>query len=245
MALISEIAGKYRGPILVVGGGMRAVSDFGAVKHLDFAATLSANDHAFKIEGVKPDFIVCKDHYHTETGERMERRLRAHGVPIISRHFWANYRLADWQLDGNSGLLAIAVAGILGATEIYPIGFDLFTEGTHFHEPDAPNVSRRKHPGDSKRKAAHIRDWLGGVPVKPVSGPLIQVFERNDRLFSAPIRSMSYFATEKGVEVRAQEEMALPFAPGARIVPGTKFWLSANELKHHGTRQAVKGLDTD
>jgi hypothetical protein len=236
MPLVNEVARKYRGPIRVVGGGMRALSDFEAVKHLEFAATLSANDHAFKIEGVKPDFIVCKDHYHTETKERMEKRLRIHGVPIISRHYWADHRLADWQLDGNSGIMALAVAGILGATEIYPIGFDFFTEGTHFHEPDAPNVSRRKHPGDSRRKAAIIRDWLGSTALKPVSGPLVELCSRNSPLFTAPVRPISYFADEPGIQVKAKEEMSLPFSPGSRIIPGTKFWLSANELKHHGTK---------
>lgn len=243
MGLISEIAGIHRGPILVVGGGMRALSDLDAVEHVKFAAVISANDHAFKIPELEPDYIVCKDHYHTETDERMEKRLRKHATPIISRHFWADHRLADWQLDGNSGLMAIAVAGILGATEIYPVGFDLFTEGTHFHEPDAPNVSRRKHPGDSKHKARIINEWLVGIPVKPVSGPLVTIFDsKRDGLPSYLYRPISHFATEKGVKVKAREEMSLPFAPGARIVPGTKFWLSANELKHYGTRSNVVEL---
>lgn len=236
MPLINEIAGRYPGNILVVGGGMRAPSDFEEVKHLQFSAILAANDHAFKIPGIKPDFIVCKDHCHTQTKEKMERLLRKYGVPIITRHFWADHRLPDWSIQGNSGLMAIAVAGILGATTIYPIGFDFFQEGTHFHEPDARNVSRRKHPSDMSHKAKRIRDWLGGISVRPVSGPLLRIFDGSS---SSEVGQVASYGREPGVQVKARQATGLPFSPSARILPGTRLWVSKNELKHHGFRQDV------
>ncbi len=244
-ALIREIAGKYFGPILVVGGGMRALSDFQALRDIKFAAVVSANAHGFKIPNLYVDYVVSKDHYHTENGIRMERLLRPYGAPIIGRHHWADYRVPDWNILGNSGIMAIGVAAVLGGAPIYPIGFDFYQEGTYWHDPNAKNVSRRKHPSDSKRKALQLAEHMFGTRVQAMSGPLLDVFKTTKGEFNyRPPAILTKYKEQKGLYVEAVHEFGLPFDARARIIPPRRFWLSETEYQHKLVRDSVRVLDS-
>ncbi len=104
---VAQLAGalyrKFEGrPAIVVGGGPSAPAQYAEViSALHNPVVISANGHAAKL-GLKPDFVVCKDHRHTETKELMEPALRALGAPLVSRHYWADYRLTGWPIQGNS-----------------------------------------------------------------------------------------------------------------------------------------------
>jgi hypothetical protein len=167
-------------PALVVGGGPSAPAEYSfATAWLPRPLIVSANGHAAKL-GAYPDFIVCKDHRHTETGELMEGLLRPIGAPIVSRHYWADYRLTGWPIQGNSGLMALGFAVMLGCRPVIPVGFDCYQNGTYFHAPDAKNVSvgLRETIWDSRMK--RLAGRLEGAPIRPLAGPLSRVFPRFD-----------------------------------------------------------------
>lgn len=142
-ALASELYGVFMGyPAVVVGGGPSAPRLWAELAPIHRQMlVISANGHAARL-GLTPDLIVCKDHTHTETKELMEPGLRKLGRPIASRHYWADFRLPKWPIQGNSGQMAIGVAALMGCAPIFPIGFDCYQNGTYFHDPDAQNVSR-------------------------------------------------------------------------------------------------------
>lgn len=143
--LASELyASRMRQPAVVIGGGpsapaqlLRVFNEFNRQR----CVIISANGHAAKLD-LRPDFIVCKDHVHTETKAHMEPQLRALGAPIVARHYWADYRLPSWPIQGNSGQMALGVAAMMGCAPIFPVGFDCYEGGTYFHDLDAPNISR-------------------------------------------------------------------------------------------------------
>jgi hypothetical protein len=242
---VGQLAGLFPGDILVVGGGMRAITDLEQLQGCEFSCVLSANAHGFKIPGLKPNFIVCKDHVHTETKKRMHPQMAEHGVPIITRHWWGDFRLTEWDLQGNSGLMAIAVAAILGARDIYPIGFDNYREGTYFHTPDAPNLSRRCSGNDFVIKAAKIGARIIGTRVRATSGPLQGVFEAYGPEFQhSECELLLKYKDRVGHQVRAITEFQMPFEKRAGIARGSEFWISEQEYRTPGIRDNVQLLDT-
>lgn len=246
---IGQITGLFGGEILVVGGGMRAREDLATLGNRDFSCIISANSHGFKIPGLKPNFIVCKDHRHTETKRHMEPTLREFGVPIITRHYWGDFRLADWELQGNSGLMSIAVAAILGGGPIYPIGFDNFKEGTYWYDPHAKNISKHVSPVVYKQKVLRLAEQLFGTQVRPVSGPLLEVFKPfdpkvSDHPYMQP-RILQKYQGLSGYQVRAVNEFQMSFDRRVTILPGTEFWISEAEYRTPGIRLNVELLDTE
>lgn len=243
------IAGSRPGPILVVGGGMSTLQDLTWLQEWKFSAVISANGHAFKIPDLGVDFIVCKDHYHSETKKRMEPQLREHGVPIISRHFWADYRLLEWHWQGNSGLMAIAVAAALGGGPIFPVGFDFYTKGTYFHDPNAKSIGIGKSMTETRRKILKIAEVTIGTEVRPVSGPLCEHFKQYPpHEFTKPYLEpyvLAHQRNESGYYVRSEADvMNLPFDPRAQILRGKEFWVSSRELKNSQVGPNVKVLDS-
>jgi hypothetical protein len=249
MNSLGSLAGLFPGEILVVGGGMQTLKDLRTLGPRNFSCVISANGHAFKIPGLKVDYIVCKDHKHTETGESMEKLLSVHHTPIISRQWWADFRAADWTFQGNSGLMAIAVAAVLGGGPIYPIGFDFYQEGTYWHDPNAKNVSRGRSTSSSRVKALQLAEYMFGTQIRPISGPLTQVFKPfqpgsflNPYLEPSILRK---YREQKGYFVRCKHPFTFAFDPRAQIVPGSMFWVSEAEYATPLTRQHVEIVDID
>lgn len=234
--LIGALAGTRRGPILVVGGGVNAPLEFDLLKDREFACIISANSHGFRIPGCKPDFIVANDHRHSETRELMYPVLKAYGVPIISREWWADYRLANWRVKGNSGMNAIAVAAILGGNPVIPIGFDCFQQGTHFWEPDAPNVNAGKPIGAFIPRLNKLRSQLEGVEVRPLRGPLVQHFRSSPARGPLTRTGEPKFVTEyriiERILVRALQEHTLPHDRTAAIPAGAVYPVSKREFDY-------------
>lgn len=150
-SLISRLVGPYNGkPILVIGGGPTAA----AVAHLPldhFACVISANEHGFKQDRFKVDFIVSVDWYYGATRTPMYDHMAKYNTPHINRWSWADYRIPEWTFLGDSGLTAVAVAYMLGGHPIIAAGMDRYIGPKRYfwHEtPDPHWIKRRvvQHP---------------------------------------------------------------------------------------------------
>lgn len=175
--LAGELYEKYaHQPILVIGGGPSALDDLAKIENAQDMICVSANAHAFRIPQLKPSYIVSNDHRHTRTKELMAPALRQYGVPIVSRHWWADYRLADWTSKGNSGMNAIGVAVLLGGWPVIPLGMDCFQGTTYFHSHEEWNVSLGRPIGYWQHRLLRMATQLRGAAIRPLSGPMTQQF---------------------------------------------------------------------
>lgn len=178
--LVSALYAKHLGqPALVVGGGPSAPGQLKSLATTWGFVIISANGHGFKL-GVPVDYVFCKDHQHTETKALMEGSLRPHGRPIVSPHYWADYRTAEWPLQGNSGAQAIGLAAMMGCAPIIAIGFDCYQKGVYFHAPDGKNVSQGYLPGYWTSRMKRLRERLAGAVVRAPSGFVAETFGRYD-----------------------------------------------------------------
>lgn len=168
-------------PIVVIGGGPSAPAAWASLP--DYvkanAVVIFANGHGFKL-GLKPDYIVCKDDVHSETKEKMEPQLRAHGpYPIISRFEWADYNMSGIPAQGNSGQLAIAIAALMGGAPIIPIGIDGYgTDGTYFHDLAAVTCSNGRRESVWRSSMTRMSLRLEGAAIRSISGILTFMFPR-------------------------------------------------------------------
>lgn len=176
--LVSELYAKHIGrPILVVGGGPSAPAQAEKiVKRFSDMIVISANGHAWKL-GLRPDYTFCKDHIHTELKVPMEGMLRGLDSPIVTMHYWADYRAAKWPIQGNSGQHAIALAALMGGKPIIPIGIDCFQGDTYFHTPKSSNISLGRPEGYWKSRMERLAGRLEGAVVRTV-GPMLGPFPR-------------------------------------------------------------------
>jgi hypothetical protein len=175
-------------PILVVGGGPSAPKQLSNLE-LEFnvasMVTISANSHAFKLD-LSVDYIVCKDHEHTETKQPMQGMLSQYHRAIVARHHWADYRMQRWPTQGNSGMLAIALAALMGGRPIIPIGIDGFQAGTYFHDLDSKNVSSGRREGHWKSRFERLALRLKGAVIRSPGGFLDNIFRPYDRREALP-----------------------------------------------------------
>ncbi len=187
-ALLDRWAGK---PILVIGGGPSASKDLPRL-HDDGvtpACVISANEHGFHQELFPVDLVVSLDRFHCFQKVPMESLLvplaRKHGAKLVNRCSWADYRIPDWNLVGNSGLAAVAVAAALGGSPVIVTGIDMFQGGhVYFHGPKLPPAERRKNRVSiTKRNREALRplkEFCAGAHIRPMSGPLRDVFQAYD-----------------------------------------------------------------
>lgn len=178
--LITDLIDKYDGPILVIGGGPSVPSDFDKLP-ADFkpACVLSANNHGFKQDRFKVDYIVCVDNLHSETKQRCEEWLRPYGVPIITRHWWGDYRMPRLRTYGNSGQTACAVGVMLGGHPVIATGMDCWQGKTYFHDPDVKVACSGRSLGQVAKQLRYVKDWIGDPNVvRVVSGPMIPMFKQ-------------------------------------------------------------------
>lgn len=180
--LANTLAGK---PALVIGGGPSVATDLPRIPGWQEMYQISANDHGFRVEGARPQLIVCKDHSmkiplarrNREPKRYMEPILREYGVPIASRQHWADYRMAAWRANGgNSGMLAISVAVMMGAAPVIVVGIDCYQGATYFHAAAEDNVSLGRPLSYWERRLTSFRDKLKGSYVRALSGPVARTF---------------------------------------------------------------------
>jgi hypothetical protein len=187
IALFQRWANK---PILVIGGGPSVIRDLLTTK-LEPACVISANSHGCRQTKYPVDLIVNVDKIHTERRKPMQDLLRPFGIPIVNKHSWADYRIPDWNSPMNSGITAIALAAMLGGNPIIVTGVDLWVTGReYFHDDNV--VARHKGAKVIKRprskpmyanavkRLKNLTSFVGQTNVRPLSGPLTEVFLRYD-----------------------------------------------------------------
>jgi len=223
---ITNILSRYYGrPALVIGGGPSVRDDLPVLEDGGFkpAVVLSANEHGLYQAHYKVDFLVNVDRVHCQLKVMMKDYLRQFGVPIINSHSWADFRLPDWKMSSNSGLQAIAVACVLGCWPVVVTGVDLFMVGRdYFHLSDEKPRMRPSLTYMTKQRVTEMQRWAGNYPVRPVSGPLTQVFPIFDRAetFKEPLRVPYRAKIEKAPVKRYRGLKEFSFVTNDRVTPG-------------------------
>jgi len=234
-------------PALVIGGGPSAPEQLQKVGHLA-PVVVSANGHAVKL-GLTPHFVVCKDHVHTETKQLMEPSLRGIGAPIAGRQYWADYRMPEWPAQGNSGMMALGFAVLLGCRQVIAIGFDCYLGGTYFHDLEAKNVSKGLRPAMWNQRYRRLASKLEMSPIRSMDGPLTSVFQRyspNERFeaFHMPV-SLQGYKTMVGYTVRALQDLSMNHDSNVGVPKGTVFAVSPSELALLRRRWQIEIVDSD
>ncbi len=183
--LVTALFNRWEGrPALVIGGGPSVNRD---LKTLELVPDLviSANEHGMHQDRFKVDLITNVDKIHCGLRVPMEQILRPFGVPIVNKHSWADYRLPDWTMSGNTGMQAIALAALLGANPVIVTGIDM-TGPVYFHDKGAKprkddNVKRRGAARRRQRETIKpLVKFCVGARIRPMSGPLTEWFDRYD-----------------------------------------------------------------
>lgn len=250
--LITHRINQLRGPILVIGGGPSAIRDLAWIpKEVEFKAVLSANGHGFQQAYIAPTHIVCMDHKHSETGEFMEEVVRQYSVPIITRHWWGDYRIPDEYLRLNSGMAAVVVAVMLGGDPVIVVGLDCYTGPTYFHDPDAITAQSKAPWPRFERQINRVKLQTAGANIRAMSGPMMRAFGAyvpGYGVLSEPgnIPCVEYMKNIKQCTARATIEFHWLLAD----VPAGAVWpVSEKEAKHlrenhKRYRVEIEGLDT-
>jgi hypothetical protein len=206
----------------------------------------SANGHAQKLN-VRADYIVCKDHTHTETRERMEPLLRPLGVPIIARHYWADYRLPFWPIQGNSGMMALGVAALAGCAPIFPIGFDCYQNGTYFHDPGAKNVSRGLRDSLWRSRYQRLQAKLLTADIRLLErSPLSVAFPQHTPGMAPRGEIPPVFDAYRGMQThygRALRAFPMRQDPLTEVPKGIVFAMSGEELLFYTRTDCVAPVD--
>jgi hypothetical protein len=250
---VARLGGRLYGrrmnqPAIVVGGGPSAPSQLLRVFKeypREQCTIISANGHAAKLH-LPPDFIVCKDHVHTETKELMEPPLRAIGATIVARHYWADFRIPSWPIQGNSGMMALGLAALMGCAPIFPVGFDCYEGDTYFHTPDAPNVSKGLRESHWRSRYQRLRAKLLTADIRllersPLSAgfPLHTGAPGNGRI--PPV--FAHYAEMAEYYVRARGPTPMYQNTGVIVPPGYVFPVDADELRRYTQGNYVDLVD--
>ncbi|MBP8233992.1 MAG: hypothetical protein KAY22_16970 [Rhizorhabdus sp.] len=244
--VIADLFDRWNGkPILVLGGGPSVSKDLPALA-LTPACVISANDHGKHQTRFPVDIFVNCDKIHCMLKVPMESILRPLGGLIVNRHSWADYRLAEWQFSGNSGLTAIAVAAALGGDPVLVTGIDMWKEGRiYFHDTDPAVVPRRRRfvkPAVTRRDRDVLRPlkaFVAGANVRPLSGPLTEAFPKFDpgEVLPAP-RPVDY---RRRMQRAAWETHTLPsgyrFGNQDVLRAATAFKMTAHEIARFGAKR--------
>ena len=151
---VRELVHTHVGRPAVVMGGAPSLPDEIEQCPKD-ALYLSANEHGVKLIAERfPDrrcsYIVALD--------KILDRLDRWGVPIVSRHAWADYVILRFRLpDGgqNSGMAAAWLARLMGCAPIIVIGVGCYSNGqAYWHAPKAQTNGFVTPPKE------HIARWM-------------------------------------------------------------------------------------
>ncbi len=247
--LASDLYARHlRRPAVVIGGGPSAPRLLELLRpiHRDMVV-ISANAHAWRL-GLNADYIVCKDNVHTETKQFMEPLLRGYEAPIIARHYWADYRLPQWPIQGNSGQMALGVAALMGCSPIFPIGFDCYQTGTYFHDLTAKNVSRGIRDSQWRTRYQRLAAKLVTADIRLLEpSPLTAAFPLYDPHAAprdwcippvlAPYRTMqTYYG-------RARHPFPMKHEAGVEVPTGYVFPMDADELAFYTRTDHIDLVD--
>lgn len=247
--LITQKIDSHPGTILVVGGGPSVTDDLASLpSSFKPSCVISANAHGFKQGYFKIDYIVCMDHLHSETKESMEKLMRPYGVPIITRHWWGDYRIPNRPiyLRLNSGFAAIAIGVLMGGNPVVVTGLDCYRGDTYFHNVRAKTCQSGVAWSRFSRQIDRLQKLAASANIRPMRGPLADVFPRYDpdEVFEAPFVT----AMRKTREYEAHTAAAFHWAL-ADLPAGARFPVSEKEARHmiHNNKRypiQVTGLDS-
>jgi len=232
-------------PILVIGGGPSVRQDLPKLIELGVVprCVISANSHGTLQKLFPVDYIVHVDKRHAGLKVWMVDHLRPFGIPLISKHSFADFRLPEYSFQGNSGLTAVHVAASLGGNPVIVTGLDMWTSGrNYFHDADASDRKQRmpRPASDAVRpawyaeqRALELRKNAGGVRIRPVSGPFTHFFPAYD--VDEPFRKSlpcEYRKRLEGLDVRQyRAERGYQFSSGDRCAEGNIVSMSNEEAK--------------
>jgi hypothetical protein len=182
MRLFRELVRSHSGAAIVIGGGPSAPSDFAiASAAYPDAIHISANQHGFMLPGARCKYAVHVDAIHQHYQQPMHVVLRRPGVELIGKFDFDDYMLVDWRYGGDSGMMALIVAQMLGAAPVLPCGFDRWAGKKpggvldfYFHDmggrhwpgpPSAPNLKR------------HV-EMAGTKTIRAISGKMLDFWPR-------------------------------------------------------------------
>jgi len=166
-------------PAVALGGGaslpLAFIPYFNARAIPANALLIDANDHGCTLARTglirTPDYIASVD--------RIEGRLRAWKVPIVSGRNFADIRLPDL-MAFQAGMTAAYVAWVFGCAPIILAGMDCYHGGTYWHEPKGQSSGLRQSVKE------HLKRWENIIPVCPgaqfraLNSPLDQLFPPYD-----------------------------------------------------------------
>ena len=237
MALLSDLVGPYEGkPILVICGGASAARHFPEVYDLQPALVLSANEHGFKQDRFKIDFIVSVDYWYGSTRERMDKKLAGHKTPHINRWSWADYRIPEWNFNGDSGLTAIAVAVMLGGHPVVALGIDRMTGPKKYFWQNGPDPQWAKkvqpHIMNIREHVRRSVEFCKDAQVRIFHGPMLEYWKPYSPAETLPqwVRSTAPQVTLRGKMYNRSSQIFLhPSDP----VSSGQILLTDNEAHPH------------
>lgn len=153
---------RIRRPAIIIGGGESIVTAL--PKCPADAVHIGVNDHGARYLKDNPqlgralDLIVACDKIEERARDDiglpgMKRDGRPWGVPCVSMHPWADYRML-YMTGTTSGMAAAFVARLMGCTPVYLVGMDLYRGGRSYH--DAPSA---RTTGFNASELEHLKRW--------------------------------------------------------------------------------------
>lgn len=195
---------------------------------------ISANEHGFKQDCFKVDYIVSVDYTYNTGHILMEKHLEKFPCPKINRWSWADYRLPSWNFAGDSGLTAIFIATVLGGWPVIFTGLDRFAGGPrkYFWQSEQPYRGSPSHLDGQRVRNSDIAKKTAGSCVRAMSGPLVGLFPA----WGGPGEVLPPYSSPADrrppavpIYVKAQRKCYLH--PADAIMPGTVLPVTAEELK--------------
>lgn len=166
---------KHVGQAAVVMGGGPSLA-----KHIHEAPSdalyVAVNDHGLRLLKDRCATLAPRQAAYVVACDKIEERARFDigprdlpppardrapwGLPVVSRHVWADYRL-PFMPAPNSGMSAAWLARFMGCAPIILTGMDLWS-GATYH--DAPNATSS---GRAATAAQHLRRWTTMLSTYP------------------------------------------------------------------------------
>lgn len=200
--LFTDLFLAHKGKRICVMGGAPQLGDH--LKQVEADVYISTNAHGVMLQA--PDYLLAMDAINSRNGRPMGEYLRATapGIPIISRHAYADYQFARWPQcprDVLSGMVATWAAFVMGAKVVILAGFDGYAR-------ERPG----RHSGYSYEAVRMARDVK--CPVRVVGGGLAKAWPAYDpdEKFGryTPHSSIGYWrGTDEKVVVRVRKPASI------------------------------------
>jgi hypothetical protein len=236
--LLSALFQKWAGrPILVIGGGPSVLADLPRLD-IEPACVISANEHGFKQKRFKVDLVVSLDRTHCLEKRPMAEILKPYGVPLVNRYSWADYRIPEWTLAGNSGMAAVGVAAALGGNPVIVTGIDMFAGGRRYFHDAGVKAPKDKGPRILASKRHRLRlmslvNFCKGANIRPMSGPMQEFFPKYDPKESFPAcRPVAYRTKlEREKPLRVLGVRSFTLFNGDAVHPDNEIVITQRELE--------------